>query len=77
MIIGKREKRIEKLAEFDRFRDVTSPSLRENQSFTMLSGGYVLFMNEKCVQIFNLVKWVFYFLPQPKLLDWTLFVIVT
>ena len=58
-----------KLAEFDRFRDVLNPSLRENQSFTMLSGGYVLFMSSKNIEMFNLNDQTTQSLNMKKIID--------
>jgi len=58
-----------KLAEFDRLRDVLNPSLHEAQSFTMLSGGYVLFMNSKNIEMFNVNDQTTKSLNMKKIID--------
>ena len=43
-----------KKAEYDRFRDISNPSLRDNQSFTVLADGYIMFQSKNYVELIDL-----------------------
>ena len=45
---------IVKKAEYDRFRDISNPSLRDNQSFTVLADGYIMFQSKNYVELIDI-----------------------
>lgn len=45
---------IVKKAEYDRFRDISSPTLRDNQSFTVLADGYIMFQSKNNVELVDI-----------------------